>query len=48
MVLTDSARQITLEGDYGFYNELTDSAYVTGRARALEHSRPDTSISTPK
>ncbi len=42
MVLTDSARQITLEGDYGFYNELTDSAYVTGRARALEHSRPDT------
>ncbi len=42
MVLTDSARQITLEGDYGFYNELTDSAYVTGRARTLEHSRPDT------
>ena len=48
MVLTDSARQITLEGDYGFYNELTDSAYVTGRrapssTHALTHS-----ISTPK
>lgn len=42
MVLTDSARQMTLEGDYGFYNELTDSAYCTGRARALEYSQPDT------
>lgn len=42
MVLTDSARQMTLEGDYGFYNELTDSAYCTGHARALEYSRPDT------
>lgn len=38
MVLTDSARLMTLEGDYGFYNERTDSAYCTGRARALEYS----------
>lgn len=42
MVLVDSARRMTLEGDYGFYNELTDSAYCTGRARALEYSQPDT------
>lgn len=42
MILTDSARRMTLYGDYGFYNELTDSAYCTGRARALEYSQPDT------
>lgn len=42
MVLVDSARQIALEGDYGFYNELTDSAFSTGRARALEYSKKDT------
>lgn len=42
MMLTDSARQMSLSGDYGFYNELTDSAYVTGRALAMEYSRPDT------
>lgn len=42
MSLTDSARQVTLEGEYGFFNELTDSAFVTGRARALEYSGTDT------
>lgn len=42
MAITDSARQITMEGDYGFYNERTDSAFVTGRARALEYSGEDT------
>lgn len=42
MVLTDSARQMTIEGDYGFYNEMTDSAYCTGNARLLEYARPDT------
>ncbi len=42
MAITDSARQVTLEGDYGFFNELTDSAFVTGRARALEYSGEDT------
>lgn len=42
MVLTDSVRQMTLEGDYGFYNEATDSAYCTGNARMLEYSRPET------
>ncbi len=42
MVLTDSVRQTRLCGDYGFYNEFTDSAFVTGRALAMEYSRPDT------
>lgn len=42
MWLTDSAKQMTLTGDYGYYNQTIDSAYVTGRARAMEHSRPDT------
>ena len=42
MILTDSARQTTLLGNYGFYNELTDSIFVTGEALAMEYSRPDT------
>ncbi len=42
MILTDSVRQSSLHGDYGFYNELTDSAFVTGRALAKEYSREDT------
>ncbi len=42
MVLIDSARQSTLKGNYGFYNELIDSAYVTGRALAMEYSQGDT------
>lgn len=42
MALTDSARQSKLTGDYGFYNELADSSYVTGHALAMEYSRGDT------
>lgn len=42
MVLVDSAHQSTLKGDYGFYNEMTDSAFVTGRALMMEYSREDT------
>lgn len=42
MVLTDSARQSSLHGDYGFYNEARDSAFVTGRALAKEYSKGDT------
>lgn len=36
MALIDNERKIKLTGDYGYYNELIDSAYVTGRARAEE------------
>lgn len=42
MILTDSARHVSLLGDYGFYNELRDSAYVTGHALAMEYSKDDT------
>lgn len=42
MVLTDSAGKSSIIGDYGFYDELRDSAFVTGNALALEYSRADT------
>lgn len=42
VVMTDSARQSSVEGNYAFYNELVDSAFVTGRAVAKEYSHGDT------
>lgn len=42
MILTDSARQSSLHGDYGYYDEVRDSAFVTGRAMAKEYSKGDT------
>ncbi len=42
MVLTDSARQSSVQGDYGFYNDAVDSAFVTGRALLKEYSKGDT------
>jgi len=42
MILTDSARQSSILGDYGYYDELIDSAFVTGNALAMEYSRKDT------
>lgn len=42
MIITDSVRQSCLMGEYGFYNQVADSAYCTGRAIAAEYSRPDT------
>lgn len=42
MVLVDSARKSTLYGDYGYYDEVRDSAFVTGRALAKEYSKGDT------
>lgn len=42
MILTDSAKQSELRGDYGFYDELKDSAFITGNALALEYSQADT------
>ncbi len=37
VVMTDSANKSSLQGDYGWYNELRDSAFVTGRALAKEY-----------
>ncbi|MCC8039018.1 MAG: hypothetical protein LIP02_12950 [Bacteroidales bacterium] len=42
MIMVDSVKKMTLMGDYGYYNELTDSAFVTGRALAKEYSKKDT------
>lgn len=42
MALVDSVRQSQLRGDYGYYDENIDSAFVTGRAQAMEYSRGDT------
>lgn len=42
MVMTDSVKKTTLKGDYGFYNEINDSAFVTGHALGLEYSGSDT------
>ncbi|MDE6266986.1 MAG: hypothetical protein K2M07_06540 [Muribaculaceae bacterium] len=42
VIMTDSVKKVMLLGDYGFYNELTDSAFVTGRALAKEYSQGDT------
>lgn len=42
MILTDSARQSALFGNYGYYDEVRDSAFVTGHALAKEYSRGDT------
>lgn len=42
MVLTDTARKMTLIGEYGEYNDSTRSALSTGYPLLLEYSRPDT------
>ncbi len=42
MVMTDSARQVSLQADYGFFNQSTDSAYATGRLLIKEYSKGDT------
>lgn len=42
VIVTDSVRQVSLHGEYGFYNEIADSAFVTIRALAKEYSRGDT------
>ena len=42
MAIVDSLRQSTLSGNYGYYDQISDSSYVTGRALAMEYSRGDT------
>ncbi len=42
MEIVDTAHSVILTGDYGYYNELTDSAFATGRALAKEYSQGDT------
>lgn len=42
MALVDTAQCCILYGDYGFYNEVADSAFVTGNALGKEYSQGDT------
>jgi hypothetical protein len=42
VVMSDSTHQAEVFGDYGFYNELTDSSFVTGRAELREYREEDT------
>ncbi len=42
MEIEDSAKQTILRGDYGYYDQLRDSAFVTGHALAMEFSSGDT------
>lgn len=42
MVLNDTIKKSRLCGDYGFYNEIIDSAFVTGHALGMEYSQGDT------
>lgn len=42
MIFTDSARQSSMHGNYGYYNDPLDSCFVTGRALAKEYSQGDT------
>lgn len=42
MVLTDTAHNAELHAAYGYYDELADSSFATGRLRLLEYSGDDT------
>jgi lipopolysaccharide export system protein LptA len=42
MILLDTAQMITLEGQYGYYDEKTEFAFATDSARLMEYSRGDT------
>ena len=42
MCLRDTAQKVTLEGQYGYYNERTEYAFATDSARFLEYSQKDT------
>jgi len=42
MSLQDTVQYVTLEGQYGYYNEKTEFAFATDSARFLEYSEGDT------
>lgn len=42
MSICDTTQRVTLEGQYGYYNEITEYAFATDSARFLEYSRGDT------
>lgn len=42
MVLTDSVRSMAIKGNYGFYDQLKDSSFISGKALLMEYSEGDT------
>lgn len=42
MSIRDTVQKITLEGQYGYYNDLEGLAFATDSARCLEYSQSDT------
>lgn len=42
LVLTDTAKKVDVYGAYGYYNELADSSFITGRAMLTQRSDTDT------
>jgi lipopolysaccharide export system protein LptA len=42
MSIKDTAQMVTLEGDYGYFDEKTEFAFATNNARFLEYSQGDT------
>lgn len=42
MILTDSVNNLILTGEYGYYDEISDSSLVTGKALVREFSQGDT------
>lgn len=42
MVLTDTAKKVIMTADYGYYNEIADSSFATGKALIKEYSNGDT------
>ena len=41
VVMTETLKKSLLRGNYCYYNELTDSAYATKRAYAVDYSQGD-------
>ena len=42
MILNDTVRRITMEGNYGFYDEIKEASLATDSARVIDYSQPDT------
>lgn len=42
LIITDSIHQAQITGEYGFYNQLTDSVFITGKTTLMEYSKGDT------
>lgn len=42
ILFVDSVRQVTMKGDYGYSDEIKDSAFVTKNALFIDHSSEDT------